>query len=205
MSLRAEDGQYIREEATQEQLDRRLALLREMLACVDELCEVTPVLGPTDITDHHRALERALDNATLDAVYLALERDAVLLSEDGGLRLAVAAVGLTSTAWVQPLLMFARERGVLEHSRYVDLLIGKVARSHDFISLRTEDMVFLVYREPRNVAAGVLTAFDTFRSATLDLRSGVIVCAEFLAKVVLVCPPAITAEYFNLFSAVDSA
>lgn len=197
MSLREEDGQYIREEATQEQLDRRLTLLREMLACVDELCEVTPVLGPVDITEHHRALERALDNATLDAVYLALERDAVLLSDDGGLRLAVAAVGQTSTTWVQPLLMFARERGAFEHAQYVDVLMGKVARNHVFISVRTEDLEVLARREPGKVAAGVLTAFDTFRSPTLDLSSGVLVSAEFLSKIVPVCPPAITAEYFK--------
>lgn len=196
-SLREEDGQYIREEATQEQRDHRLALLREMLAYIDDLCEVTPVLGPKDITEHHRVLERVLDNATLDAVYLALERDAVLLSEDGGLRLAVAAVGLTSTTWVQPLLMYARERGALEHSHYVDVLMGKVARGHDFISVRTEDAVALALREPGKVAAGVLTAFDTFRSPTLDLSSGVLVCVEFLSKIVPVCPPAITAEYFT--------
>lgn len=196
-TLREENGQYVREEVSQEQLDRRLALLREMLVCIDELCEVTPVLGPTDITEHHRVLERALDHATLDAVYLALERDAVLLSEDGGLRLAVAAVGLTSTVWVQPLLMFALERCALDHSQYVDVLMGKVARSHDFISVRTEDTLALANRESGKVAAGVLTAFDTFRSPMLDLHSGVLVCARFLSQIVPVCPPAITTEYFE--------
>ncbi len=50
MSLREEDGQYIREEASEERLVRRLTLLREMLACIDELCEVTPVHGPASIT-----------------------------------------------------------------------------------------------------------------------------------------------------------
>jgi hypothetical protein len=195
MSLREESGQYIREEVTQEQQDRRLVLLREILTCIDELCEVTAVLGPANITESHRILQEALDAATLDAVYLALERDAVLLSEDGGLRLAVADVGLTSTAWVQPLLMFARERGALEHPQYVDVLMGKVARNHDFISVRTEDVLALANREPGKVAAGVLTAFDTFRSPTLDLSSGVMVCAEFLSKIIAVCPPVITADY----------
>lgn len=197
MSLREESGQYIREEVTQEQQDRRLVLLREMLACIDELCEVTAVLGPTNITESHRILDEALDAATLDAVYLALEKDAVLLSEDGGLRLAVADLGLTSTAWVQPLLMFARERGALEHTQYVDVLVGKVARNHDFISVRTEDVVALANREPGKVVASVLTAFATFRSPTLDLNSGLLVCAEFLFKIVPVCPPAITAEYMK--------
>lgn len=149
MSLREEDGQYIREEANQEQLDRRLALLREMLVCIDELCEVTPVLGPVNITDNHRAMEMLLDKATLDAVYLALERDAVLLSDDGGLRLAVPSVGLTNSIAVQPLLLFALERGVLEHSLYVDVVMGKVARNHDFINVRTEDLVAIACRDGR--------------------------------------------------------
>jgi tetratricopeptide (TPR) repeat protein len=198
MSLREEDGQYIREEATQEQLDRRLALLRETLACIDELCDVTPVLGPANITDNHRTLDRLLDNATLDAVYLALERDAVLLSDDGGLRLAVPAVGLTQSIAVQPLLMFAKERGALEHPLYVDVVMGKVARNHDFICIRTEDLVALARRDTTKVAAGVVSAFETFRSKTLDLASGVLVAAEFLSSVVPLCLPAITAEYFKV-------
>lgn len=198
MSLREEDGQYIREEATQEQLDRRLAMLREMLACIDDLCEVTPVLGPANINDNHRTLERLLDNATLDAVYLSLERDAVLLSDDGGLRLTVPSVGLTNSIAVQPLLMFARERGALEHAFYVDVVIGKVARNHDFISLRTEDLVALARREAAKLPARVVRAFDTLRSQTLELASGVQLGAEFLCNVVPLCPPAITAEYFKM-------
>lgn len=55
----------------------------------------------------------------------------------------------------------------------------------------------LARRELGKIEAGVLTAFDTFRSPTLDLSSGVLVCAEFLSKIVAVCPPAITAEYFK--------
>ncbi|WP_156924526.1 PIN domain-containing protein [Derxia gummosa] len=198
MSLREEDGHYIREEATGEELDRRLTLLREMLDCIDELCEVTPVLGPTNITDNHRTLERILNDATLDAVYLALERDAVLLSDDGGLRLAVPSVGLTEAIAVQPLLMFAQEKGALEHSLYVDVVIGKVARNHNFISFSAEDLVALACRDAATVAAGIVSAFDTLRSQTLDLASGVRVGAEFLASVVPVCPPSITAEYFKI-------
>lgn len=198
MSLREDEGQYIREETSPEQLDRRLAFLREMLTCMDDLCEVTPVLGPQTITDSHRTLEELLDNATLDAVYLAIERDAVLLSDDGGLRLATPAVGLVNSMAVQPLLMFARDCGALAHSDYVDVVIGKLSRNHDFISVRTEDLVAVARRDTARVAAAVVTAFDTFRSRTLDLGSGVQVCGEFLAIMVPLCPPTISTEYFKL-------
>lgn len=198
MSLREEDGQYIREEPSQEQLDRRLALLREMLACMDELCDVLPVLGPKTITDSHRNLEEWLDSATLDAVYLALEHDAVLLSDDGGLRLVTPEVGLLNSIAVQPLLMFARERGVLPHATYVDVIMRSLARNHDFISIRTEDLVAVAKRNTSKVATEVMAAFDTFRSRTLDLISGVQVCGEFIVNTMAMCQPAITKEYFRL-------
>jgi tetratricopeptide (TPR) repeat protein len=198
MSLREDEGQYIREETTQEQIDRNLALLHEMLACIDDLCEVTPVLGPQAITGSHRTLEELLDSATLDAVYLALERDAVLVSDDGGLRLATPALGLVNSMAVQPLLMFARDRGAITHSDYVDVVLGKLARNHDFISVNAEDLVTVARRDTANVAAGVVTAFDTFRSRTLDLDSGVQVCGEFLATMLTLSPPTVSTEYFKL-------
>lgn len=205
MSLREENGQYIREEFTQEQQNRRLALLREMLACIDELCEVTPVLGPVDITDSHRTLERLLDSATLDAVYLALEREAVLLSDDGGLRLAVPVVGLTDSISAQPLLMFGKERGAIEHALYVDVVVGKVARGHDFICIRTEDLVALARRDTSRVDASVEMVLNTFRTPTLELLSGARVGAEFLSNVVSLCPPHVVTDYFKLVLAVLQA
>lgn len=198
MSLWEEDGQYISGEVTPEQLECRLALLQEILACIDELCEVTPVLGPAQVTDNHRMLERGLDKATLDAVYLALERDAVLLSDDGGLKLVVPSVGLTNAISVQPLLMFARDSGALDHSIYVDIVLSKILRNHTFISVSADDLLCIVRRDTAKVAAGVLNVFDTFQCQTLNLKSGVLVVSAFLSSVVRLCPPAIAAEYFKL-------
>jgi len=197
LSIREEDGQYIREEATQEQLDARLAFLREILACMDELCEVTPVVGPSDVKDSHRTVANLLDDATLDAVYLALEREAVLLSDDGGLRLTAPAVGLVDTICVQPLLMHALNTGALDLDTYVDVVIGKVMRAHDFISVRTEDLLTLVRRDANKVEAGVVAVLETLKSPTLDVHSGVRVCGEFLAIIVSLCSPDVVEQYLT--------
>jgi len=159
---------------------------------------VTPVIGPKTITKHHRTLESLLDSATLDAVYLALERDAALLSDDGGLRLSVPSVGLTDSLPVQPLLMFAMDQGALTHEAYVDVVMDKIARKHDFTTIRTEDLVAVVRRKPSTVSASVAATLDTLRSPTLELNSGVQVCGEFLASIVPMCPPAVTKAYFEL-------
>jgi len=198
MSLREEDEQYIREETTQEQLERQLALLKEMLTCIDNLCEVTPVLGPKDITDNLRGLENLLDHATLDAVYLALERNAILVSDDGGLRLLTPAVGLANCMAIQPILMFAKDCGALDHSDYVDVVVGKLARNHAFITVRADDLVALVRRDTGKVAASVVASLNTLRNRNIDLSSAVNVCVLFLASIAPLCQPAVSAEYFKL-------
>lgn len=198
MSIREEGGKYYREELSIEEHRRRLDLLREMLDCIDELCDVTPVAGTTAHGPENEVLNIALDDATLDAAYLALEREAILLSEDGGLRLHVPMLGLVDTMGLQPLLMLARDRGLLTNDAYVNVIAGKVARGQDFISVRAEDLVVLSRRSIDAVSPYVAALFETFRGKSLDVASGVRVSGFMLGKVAEFCRPAVIREYFEL-------
>jgi len=189
LSIREENGRYYRDEVSIEQFDRRMAFLREMHACIDELCELTPVAGPAVHGPANQTFELMLDDATLDAVYLALERDAVLLSEDAGLRLQVPQLDLVNVMGLQPLLMFAKERGVITHDTYVNVISSKLARNHDFVSVRTEDLVLLCHRDATSMSPSVVTALNTFHGKSLDVASGVLVAGDMLANIAGSCPP----------------
>jgi predicted nucleic acid-binding protein len=175
-----------------------MALLQEVMQCIDDLCEVTPVAGLAMRGPVNETFEIALDDATLDAAYLALERDAILLSEDGGLRLHVPLLGLTYTMGLQPLLILARDRGLITKDAYVNVIAGKIARGHDFISIRTEDLVLLAQRSLDGVAPLVAAALTTFRGKSLDVASGVQVAGSMLNELVGVCAPGVVRQYFEL-------
>jgi tetratricopeptide (TPR) repeat protein len=181
-----------------EYYDNREAFLREMLRCIDGHCDVVPTVGPHEVTDVHKLLAETLDSASLDAVYLCLERDAVLVSDDGALRLLAAEAGVEKSMGVQPVLLEACDKGLLSKDAYAEAVVGKIAAGHDFISVRAEDMLTLAKRAPAHVADGVRTALETFRKPTLDIASGVQVSREFLAQAIQQLQPTTAAAYGTL-------
>ena len=198
MSLVEEEGQLARREFSEEFRQARLSLLKEMLACIDELCEVTPVLGPSVLPEGYRTLEMLLDDATMDAVALSLERDAILLVDDAALRLSAATVGITATSNVQSLLMFAYFRGAIQHGQYVNSLHSKLIRNQDFVSMRSDDLLLMCQRNPYEVDPGVLLGLNVLRGPQIDVLSGVKVVAEMLQGLVGKAAPVVVAQYFRL-------
>lgn len=194
-SLSENQGKYYFTETPPEYYETRKALLLHMLECIDSLCEVVPTVGPKVVTEHHRFLTEQLDPATLDVIYLCLERDAVLVSEDGGLRLIAPAAGVQTAIGIQPLLMWGIECGAMKKSSYAEIILGKLVRNHDFISVRAEDLVWAARSKPTRVSEQVKIAFDTFRKPSLDIVSGVRVGSEFLRDVTKHLPPKVVAAY----------
>jgi tetratricopeptide (TPR) repeat protein len=197
-SLSEAEGQLQLTETPDAYYDQHESLLREMLACVDKYCEVAPTFGPEDVTGFHRTLAQAVDADTLDSLYLAAERDAVLVSEDGSLRLLSPEAGVRESMGIQPILMEACEKGFLSQDAYADIVIAKLAERHDFISVRAEDLLAVAKRTTARVSDDVKLALDTFRLPTLDIVSGVRVACEFLRHSIGRVQPSALAAYGEL-------
>jgi transcription elongation GreA/GreB family factor len=197
-SLSEQDGHLQITETPPAYYEHREAFLREMLRCIDDHCEVVPTAGPQEVTDVHRFLSEALDNDSLDALYLCIERDAVLVSDDGALRLLGPEAGVAMSMGVQPVLMEACDKGLFSKETYADAVVGKLAAGHDFVSVRADDMLTLAKRTPARVSEGVRTALDTFRKPTLDIVSGVQVSCEFLKQAIERLQPMVAAAYGTL-------
>lgn len=197
-SLSESEGQLQLTETPDAYYDQHEILLREMLGCVDKYCEMAPTFGPEEVTGVHRTLAQAVDADTLDSLYLAAERDAVLVSEDGSLRLLSPEAGVRTSMGIQPVLMEAYERGFLSQGAYADIIIAKLYEGHDFVSVRAEDLLAVAKRTPARVADGVRLALETFRKPTLDIASGVQVACEFLRHAVENFQPVAVAAYGKL-------
>jgi tetratricopeptide (TPR) repeat protein len=178
--------------------DARARLLRKVLAAIDTHCDLTPVMGPVVVGEEHTRLAKVLDHATHDAVYLCLERNAVLLSEDSALRLLVASVGVRSALGTQAVLVEACDRGFLARDSYADIVSRKLSAGHDFVSVRAEDLMSLAERTPLKVAPSVRAALETFRRSTLDIASGAVVGSAFLKEAALKLSPKVVAAYARL-------
>jgi len=190
-----QDGHLQMTEIPQSYHQDRKEFLCEMLRAVDDRCEVVLTVGPHEITDQHRILAGSLDADSLDALYLCIERDAVLISDDGALRALAPEAGVSLSMGVQPVLMQACDTGILSNDTYVDALVGKLAAGHDFVSVRAADLLTLAKRTPNRISEGVRTALETFRKPTLDIVSGVRLSCEFLGQAIEQLQPTVAAAY----------
>jgi len=197
-SLSEQDGHLQMTDTPPAYYKNREAILREMLRCIDDQCEVVPTAGPHEVTEVHRQLGEVLDNASLDVLYLCIERDAALVSDDGALRLLAPEAGISMSMGVQPVLMEACDKGLFSKEAYTDAVIGKLTAGHDFVSVRAGDLLTLAKRTPARVSEGVRTALETFRKPTLDIVSGVQVSCEFLVLAIQRLQPKVAAAYGTL-------
>ncbi len=194
-SLSEKDGHLQITDTPSAYYENREAILREMLRCIDDHCEVVPTAGPQEVTDIHRSLAEALDHDSLDVLYLCIERGAVLVSDDGALRLLAPEAGVAMSMGIQPVLMEACDKELLSKDAYADIVVEKLAAGHDFVSVRADDMLTLAKRTPTRVSEGVRTALETFRKAPLDIISGVQVSCEFLKQAIQRLQPTVAAAY----------
>jgi tetratricopeptide (TPR) repeat protein len=197
-SLSESEGQLRLTETPDFYYDQQVSLLKDMLSCIDKYCELVPTFGPDEVKGIHRTLAQAVDADTLDSLYLAAERDAVLITDDGSLRLLSPEAGVRASMGVQPVLIEACARGLLSQDVYADIIIAKLHEGHDFVSVRAEDLYTLAKRTPTKVDYGVRLALESFRKPTLDIVSGVRVVSEFLRYSISKLQPTTVAIYGKL-------
>jgi tetratricopeptide (TPR) repeat protein len=194
-TLGARDGQLQLTDVPASYHEVRRAFLGEILSFIDNYCDVVPTVGPIEIADSLRELARNLDHDTLDVLYLCLERDAVLLSEDGALRLWATSAGLLRSVGIQPVLMRAQELGFISRTAYATVVSEKIADGHDFVSIQAGDLLALANQSPTRISEKVTALLETFRKPTIDIVSCVGVSCEFLAQVTQKLPAAVAVKY----------
>ena len=172
----------------------RTSLLERILRNIDK-CEVCPTLGPKDIEGSVRKLANLLDDHVVDSFYLCVERDAVLIAQDGALRQIAFGFGVSALTGIQPLLMAAYSNGAISLTVYANAVADMIKCGRNFVSVRSEDLVHLAKAEPNQLSSKVKTMLDTCRHSTVDLISAIKVSLDFIEFVAAKLPVRIAAGY----------
>ena len=78
--------------------------------------------------------------------------------------------------------MVAIDERRLDHKRYADCLAAKLLANRDFVSVSGRDLIELAARDAQRIHPAIRTAFETFKRPTLEIRSGINVCGESIAR-----------------------
>lgn len=185
-------------DSTANEISGKKKLLNTLLQFVDDHCEVTPVIGPPVVTEQQTSIGEFLDYPSHDAIYLALERNAMLISEDGGFRSLAEGIGVTSSTWLQPLLLVLRDREIISEDQYSSHVLDKLNRHHDFTSIAAIDLLWAAKSSPNSISPIVESAIQTFKKSSLDLISGIYVGSKFLQLAARHINPDTLYQYYQL-------
>lgn len=191
------DGRVVFAEVSAEGHAQRQAFMRRVLTNL-KACEVVPVVGPAQPSDQLRDLNRLLDATTADAIYLALERRAILLSEDGVIQRLYAGVAGGSSCSIQPILLVADARKQLSRNKVAAVLVQKIADNHDFVTVRAQDLLVLARERPYEVSQLVRIALLAIGRPTVEFSSAIRVALEFVARIAKELPTHIVGAYVKL-------
>jgi transcription elongation GreA/GreB family factor len=174
------DGQLKIVEFSQEYKAAKLRYLERIKEAIDLYCTVKPAYGAGDTAPELLALESLLGDDEYEALLLAKETNALLLSLDLGLRqFAFGELGI-SGIWTQPFLANAAMAGSLPADKYrfaVQLLFRS---NRTFVSIDGEDILLMCQQGGAALRDGLRKVRSIFQRGTSDLPSCRDVVHEFL-------------------------
>ena len=139
-------------------------------------------MAPDQRTDFESTLTDTFNAHVLDSVYM-LKSDQILLTEDMYFRqIAETQMGVKAV-FLQSVLSFARNTGIITDERYADCISDLSARKHSYISVDAITLINLV----ENDATGELVKFSSvieyIGTQNADMRSHISVTLAFLSSI----------------------
>lgn len=177
------DGQLAIVEHNAQYHQQRVALCRELLACVETYCQVQPAYGELDLPAEHAALVDVLEDEEVEVLILAKSQDATVLSLDGRYRALIESFASVAGIWPQALLMHCGQIGVLEPSLVSRATIRQFLNNRTFVCVNSVDLVWMVLQGGGLLQHGMQRFKRYLSSSEAEFSSTMSVAFEFLAKV----------------------
>ena len=183
MTISWRDGQYFRDEITDEQLQHVLKMVDDDLDWIDQHCKILPAEGTRELPPQIRKLSGVFDRKSFDTILAADGSNRLLLCEDYAYRMIGAQEFRLESSWLQPVLMAAQKQNLLTTDRYVEATINMIDGGFRFISI--DAVVLLKAASDKNDPDGRKFAkiAEMLGGSDADMVSHIRVAANFFTGI----------------------
>jgi hypothetical protein len=180
LSLSWLDGQFFRHIKDGESVQRYAAALTSLREELLLHCEIVSVAMPDDIDDATAAAMRKFGSEPFEAIYVAAERNSVLMSEDMYYRSLAMACAKVRGGWIQSFLMTEQRQGKVSSTDYVRKVVCLASLQHNLVQINTTFLIelFETDDDPELIAFRAICRFLGGSSAAMWGHSAVV--AAFL-------------------------
>jgi len=176
------NGYCYRHEPTQEEWGQALHVREADLAWIDAHTTILPAEGPTDPPEELRRVNQAIGNNFIDDMLAAHGSDRLLLCQDQAYRaLATQSLGLRAS-WLQPVLMVARDDGLLSRAEYDHAILSLIDFGDQVISIDSEVLVAATRQEEES-PLGFDRVVSLLGGNRAEMLSHILVAVDFLGSI----------------------
>lgn len=210
-NMAEQDGRIVLTQFDDAYHERRTAYLLRLRDCIDRYCEVVPVYGIDDPPQQLLSLREIFDDESYDALFLALEKDALLLTVDGRLREVAAALGAIKGVWPQIFLSAAGQKGLCTPEEFSKFAFTSLIKRRSHVSMSAVDFMWLLAQPSEFQTFALRALLSYFASPSVDWKSVVSFGCELLNRATIqgaslaalcriietICPPLFKREDVN--------
>lgn len=181
MTLAWHNGQFVRQVHTREDIKSRHRFISDQMEKIEKACQIEPSAAPDSPSEMAAMVTEAFGSDVLDAAHIATD-GYVLISDDLYFRQLADAAVTVKGVWLQPVIAFARDQGLIEHARYVDAVVKLAWRRHSHVSLDAGILSSALDADTSGDLSDfrALTAFIGTKNA--DIKSHLSVVSAFLVE-----------------------
>jgi hypothetical protein len=146
-------------------------------------CEVAPAYVDIDPMGDAGKFAKLLTDEERETLLLAKERNAILLTLDGRLRIAAKNLFGVNGAWPQVFVLHALQTGALSNHAAAEFNAKEFMTNREFVSLRSDDLVWMVSQGDRWLQQSFAKLGRYLSSTSTDRDSSFTIVLEFLAGI----------------------
>ncbi|WP_421705662.1 PIN domain-containing protein [Alloalcanivorax xenomutans] len=181
MSISWRNGKYYKWENSPADVAGYKKYIDEVIEKIESFCDIVPVVVPDAPGLLAEKISEMFGSHVLSAIYAAKGR--VLVSEDMHFR-RIALQGLeVEGVWLQVIFIEALEQRIIDHRRYVDLILGIARLRHSHISLTEDDVVEIIKNDYSLGLVDVCAVANFIGNRNADYPSHVAVVISVINKV----------------------
>jgi hypothetical protein len=181
-NMAEQDGRIVLTELDDSYHEKRRAYLLHLRDCVGKYCQVVPVYGVEDPPSDLLKFREVIDDESYDALLLALEKNALLLTLDGRLRELASVLCGIKGAWPQAYVGAAGRSGLCSPGEYSKFVFTSLIKRRSHVSLNAMDFMWLL-SQPMDFQHFAMRALLKYIvNPTVDWRSVVLFIGESLNR-----------------------
>jgi cellulose synthase operon protein C len=181
MTVGWHNGQFVRQEITDDFIDQQVKALRTIKESILAHCEIARTILPNDLPELALKILDLIDGHALDPIYAARSEDMLLLSDDLRYRQVAHAIAEVPGIWLQAALSSALAGGVANRERVLQAYIGLAVRRHDHLRLDAGILLDIYNLTADDELRNFDAITDFIGSPSADIRSHTLVVYHFLS------------------------